>query len=214
MKTQNPIIGRARGSFGGAIFSSWKGQNVVRSKPLTVENPRTDAQIIQRNRLTVMLETFRKVSGVANLGFKELAVGKSAYNAFMSENTVPATLNTTGTNVMLNPVNLIMGKGSITQQTVNVAVISDSDTSIDLTWSNDSDPGQSDSDRLVVMVAKVVGGDYTFFQFITSDLRSDEAASLTIPAAASGDGYFVYPFFIKADGTKVSDQDYNSQTVS
>ena len=48
---QNPIIGRAKQKFSNAIFSTWLGVNVLRSKPLSVANPRTENQIVNRNRI-------------------------------------------------------------------------------------------------------------------------------------------------------------------
>ena len=49
MKTQNPIIGRARGSAGGMTFCKNYDKNVARAKAFEVSNPNTPAQQIQRN---------------------------------------------------------------------------------------------------------------------------------------------------------------------
>ena len=50
MKTQNAIFGRSRKSFGSATAYTMNGQNVVRTKPIAVANPRTPAQQAQRAR--------------------------------------------------------------------------------------------------------------------------------------------------------------------
>ena len=47
-KVQNPIIGRAKGSAGGMTFSKNSDQNVMRAKAFEVNNPKTQAQQIQR----------------------------------------------------------------------------------------------------------------------------------------------------------------------
>jgi hypothetical protein len=47
--TQNPLIGRASGKFGGAVFATLFGQNILRTLPVEVRNPRTPAQTAQRN---------------------------------------------------------------------------------------------------------------------------------------------------------------------
>lgn len=52
MKTQNAIFGRSRKSFGSATAYTLNGQNIVRTKPVTVANPRTDSQQMQRVRFT------------------------------------------------------------------------------------------------------------------------------------------------------------------
>lgn len=48
-KIQNPIIGRAKGSAGNMTFSKNFDKNVMRSKPMEVSNPRTTAQVTQRD---------------------------------------------------------------------------------------------------------------------------------------------------------------------
>lgn len=49
MKTQNPIIGRAKGSAGGMTFCKVYDKNVARAKAFEVSNPNTEAQQTQRN---------------------------------------------------------------------------------------------------------------------------------------------------------------------
>ena len=48
MKTQNPIIGRAKGSAGGMTFCKVYDKNVARAKAFEVSNPKTPAQQTQR----------------------------------------------------------------------------------------------------------------------------------------------------------------------
>ena len=49
MKTQNPVIGRMKGSAGGMTGSKVYDKNVLRAKAMEVNNPRTTAQVTQRN---------------------------------------------------------------------------------------------------------------------------------------------------------------------
>lgn len=59
-KVQNPIIGRSRGSAGGMTFCKNLGKNVMRSKPFEVKNPKTTAQMMQRD---FFAEVSKVVSG-------------------------------------------------------------------------------------------------------------------------------------------------------
>lgn len=43
--TQNPISGRSSGKYANAIFQTQYGRNILRSKPLTVNQPNTKAQL-------------------------------------------------------------------------------------------------------------------------------------------------------------------------
>lgn len=56
-KVQNPIIGRARASAGGMTFTKNYDKNVMRSKPFEVKNPKTAAQVKQR-------DFFKQVQGI------------------------------------------------------------------------------------------------------------------------------------------------------
>lgn len=48
---QNPIIGTAKKSAGGMVFSRSLDQNVIRAKPITYSDRKSDAQIMQRNKM-------------------------------------------------------------------------------------------------------------------------------------------------------------------
>lgn len=83
--TQNTLIGKASGSVGGATFSSWKGKNVLRSKPSSVSNPNSPGQLEQRSKLRKAVAFYRSLAAVVNLGFQQMANGMSNYNAFIRE---------------------------------------------------------------------------------------------------------------------------------
>lgn len=52
MKTQNPLIGRSKGSAGGMTASKVYDKNVLRAKAFEVNNPNTQAQQNERNFFT------------------------------------------------------------------------------------------------------------------------------------------------------------------
>ena len=54
--SQNPITGRMRQKMSNVVFSTVFSQNVVRSKPLTVRNPKTAAQIKHREYFTKVVQ--------------------------------------------------------------------------------------------------------------------------------------------------------------
>lgn len=75
------------GSVGGETYSVVKGQTIVRAKPVSVSNPRTDAQMTQR---TQFLSAVRFYQRATQRFFKFAFEGKksveSDYNAFMRLN--------------------------------------------------------------------------------------------------------------------------------
>ena len=54
--SQNPITGRMRQKMSNVVFSTVYSQNVVRSKPLTVRNPKTTAQTNHRAYFTKVVQ--------------------------------------------------------------------------------------------------------------------------------------------------------------
>ena len=66
--SQNPITGRMRQKMSNVVFSTVYSQNVVRSKPLTVRNPRTTGQVNHRDYFTKVVQLckiLKTVEGVA-----------------------------------------------------------------------------------------------------------------------------------------------------
>lgn len=53
-RTQNPILGRARGSIGNAVLTKQYKHNTARSKPLSVKNPNTPEQQLVRGKMSLI----------------------------------------------------------------------------------------------------------------------------------------------------------------
>ena len=68
MKTQNPFIGRAKGSLANVVATTYNGQNVLKSKPLEVRNPQSPKQLNVRGVLAqaaALGKSFSAISGIA-----------------------------------------------------------------------------------------------------------------------------------------------------
>lgn len=83
---QNPITGRSRGKFSNAIFSKWKGLNTLRSKPISVNQPNTTAQLSRRFMFYKAVSYGRSILPILRSSLKSLAVNISEFNAFISRN--------------------------------------------------------------------------------------------------------------------------------
>ena len=83
---QNPHIGRSSGKFSTGVFATVLGKNVLRSKALSVSNPRTLPQQKVRAKLAT-LSSFAKMFALAvNVGFKDDAVAMYPRNYFVKTN--------------------------------------------------------------------------------------------------------------------------------
>jgi hypothetical protein len=113
---QNPVIGRSKQKFANVVLSTWYGRNVMRSKALTVRNPRSPKQIVQRVNFTIvttMLALFiaelvplvrRKIFTLPF--YNELSKYLLQYLPYSASNTTGAVTPGSGTTVLVNSGNL------------------------------------------------------------------------------------------------------------
>jgi hypothetical protein len=92
---QNPLIGRAKQKLGNTVFSAQFGKNTLRSKPLTVKNPKTPAQVLVRDRMKKLVKLFRQVLNYVNTAYAGSVTGMSPYNRVVSLNMNSFVDNTT-----------------------------------------------------------------------------------------------------------------------
>ncbi len=86
-KIPQGILGGIVGKIGGIIGSSWKGINVIKTKPLSVANPRTAAQVAQRLLFsnTVAYAVIILATVIKPL-WDRFASRQSGFNAFIQAN--------------------------------------------------------------------------------------------------------------------------------
>jgi hypothetical protein len=83
---ENPIIGKASGSVGNIVFSTWKEKNVIRTKPFTCRNPKTPDQVSNRQRCKKLMILLRQVLNNINVAYAGSVPGMSSHNHEMSIN--------------------------------------------------------------------------------------------------------------------------------
>ena len=207
---QNPITGRSRNSYASAIFQTWKGKNVLRAKPLTVANPRTVGQQLQRMKLAMMVFFYRQIAGVIKIGYKGQAVGQSEYNAFASEALRNAFTGSTPENAEWDFSKLLVSKGTISPTTISG--VSANSEEYTVTWpSTATMPGQSVSDKAVVVIGEndSNGQFLDAVGFVTEATRGDGSVTVDATGTVIGvGGQVAWLFFVNDDG-EVSDSDFH-----
>ena len=209
----NPLIGASKQKMGNAVFSTWKGINVLKTKPLSVANPRTDGQLVQRSGFSILVEAYRQMSGVVTRGFKELAIRKSEFNAFMSYNLKNAIDYSTPPTAILEDAALLISKGSIAVTPVLTVVADRSSNTIVATFATTADqPGQSLTDVALIAAWNSVTNEFT--GAVTTAARSTGTASIDLPASwATGQALSVYVGFSNPLTKKCSDSQYTLATI-
>jgi len=205
--SQNPITGRMRQKMSNVVFSTVFSQNVVRSKPLTVRNPRTTGQVNHRDYFTKVVQLCKILKRVEGVAKRSSRTGRnpkmSAYSylikAFMNaEDRSTTPYKPIWPNVDLGPgeigpveftTTLVMGDFSITWGTMNLPI------------------NASNTDVLVMVIVDFATMEY----YIDHSNMARSGGAVTI----SLDTYFthtdtpkgVIAFFISADKSKWSFED-------
>jgi hypothetical protein len=210
---QNTLIGKASGSVGGSTFSSWKGKNILKAKATEVANPQKPKQMARRAVFTTLVAWYRLLSSVIIVGFTELAVGMSTFNAFTSENIKNAYNWSDKENPVFIPASFKISKGSISATAIATAVIDDSDNNAVVTWvKTPLLPGQALIDPAIIAIYNLTLTDWLFP--ITAATRTAETLTVTIPATwVSTNECYVYLGFTNIEGTKAADSAYKNAVI-
>ncbi len=212
-RVSNTLIGPSSGRVGNAVFSTWKGLNILKEKPASVANPDTDNQKMRRSALRQVVSMFRQMPAAIRAGFKKLAVGKSEWNAFASNALRFAfdfTLPPTATFV---PADLLISKGTISSTPITTVTASVGAGTIAVTYPNTiADPGQANSDLAIIAAYNSTLDDWT--GGITADLRSAGAADIPLPGTwVSTNNIVVYLGFSSPLNGESSDSTNTAGTV-
>jgi hypothetical protein len=211
---QNTLIGASRKKVGGTVFSSWKGINVLRSKPLTVANPRTDDQVFTRNNLAAVVAIYRGLAPAVNVGYAEQAVRKSAYNAFTSDTLLNATTAANFPDADIDPALLKVSKGSIAPTDFNIISLEAATGELRLNWPTTvQGSGQSVNDTLVIGVLDEATGVYRGID--KNQIRRGVVESMFLDFDINpGSTYRIYAGFVNARSRKAADSWTNTVIAS
>ena len=204
---QNLLFGRMKQKIGGIVTSTWKGINVIKSKPLTVANPKTDLQLMRRSALIQAVALARTISAAINLGFKEQAVFKSAFNAFVGYTLRNAFDYSGPPDAQMVQSNILVSQGTISPTPIATVISDQSSNNIILTWlSLTLLPGQSNSD-VPVLVAYNQTQSKWMLPIGGTATRNDDTleADFTVGDLVAGNSVLCFLFFYNTASRKSSD---------
>lgn len=212
-RISNTLIGKSSGSVGNATFSTWKGINVLKEKPFSVANPKTDKQLMRRSALTQVVEIFRLIPSAIDAGFKKLAVKKSAYNAFASDALKNAFDYSTPPDATIDLSLLKVSKGTIASTAIDSITADRSANTVSIEYNTTvTGAGQSLTD--VAIVAAFNSDTSEWISANGNDLRSDGVATVTMPASwLSGHNITAYLGFYNPTSAESSDSVNTDTTI-
>lgn len=202
-KIKQGILGGFSGKVAGVVGTSWKGRAVMKSQPLSVANPRTEAQQEQRGKFSKIAELASAVLTTFVQPVENPISGNiSGYNLFVKDNK--AAFNSEG---VIQPASFMCGGGKIINLEGDKSLVDGGGESLLLAWENSA--GLSAIRKTDKVYAVAVGIDNDCI-FVGSGTHTRNSQSLTLEYLSGeddpevNDKYAVIYACVSADGREVS----------
>jgi hypothetical protein len=210
-KIKQGILGGFSGTVGNVTGSSWKGIDVIKSRPLSVANPKTAAQTAQRNAFSQTVEmAVVLLATIIKPLWDRFAYQMSGFNAF-----IKANIDNFNADGIVDYSNFIISQGKMAATPVDEIAENTVATTVDVGWITDAGEGYKLDDDVpyVVLINETSG--WVVKVAVTTKTRDDErVVDIPVPSLTSGDVLHAYLAFRRADGTVVSNTGYKTRTVA
>lgn len=196
------ILGGIQNKVGNVVGTSWKGIAVLKSMPISVANPRTAAQVTQRQRFANIVRFSKAIlAEVIKPLWDRFAQKQSGYNAFVQTNIV--NFNSFG---IETPTDLVISKGRMSSTAIDTAALNSTASTATITWTNDSGQDfKQNTDTAYVVICESDGAKVAGFD---TGIKRDEETLTVSYESRPGTQYFVYLAFKRMDGTIVSNTSF------
>lgn len=203
------ILGGFKKKIGSVVGSSWKGLATMRSLPLSVANPRTAAQVSNRDRFKACAEFASLIlASVIKPLMDRFAGQMSGYNLFTKLNK----------EVFANPASpvwadLLISKGKMIAPTSSLVAFGAENIEVTIV-EEAGDRYALPTDKLYVLLYNSTTNTI-LFQGDTGKTRADGSWGYTFDEEQeSGNHLVIYLAFLHADGSEVSNTAFSQCTVS
>jgi len=210
---QNPITGRSRGKFSNAVFTKWKNLNVLKSKPLSVANPQTPAQVMRRGMFSQLVEFGRTFRSVIETGFTTFKDTETWMNSFIKYNNGVIVIPGAAPSFDVDLLTIITSRGPLTPTDVDSATAADGSADVTVNFSALVDGlDQTLLDKAFILVMNTTLGEFGVSAGTVA--RSAGTAVVTLSGTAStGDVIGVSLFFQSDNDGSVGDSINFSMTI-
>lgn len=194
------ILGGFSGRVGTVVGSSWKNVSYMRALAISVSNPRTLKQQAQRGKFTKSLRFLCAIVPYVRTGYKQLAQGRTAFNAAMSYMLRHAIAGS-GTELAVDYDRALVARGTL--MPVFNAAVTEETGKLSFGWDDNSGMGDAMGTDVAMPLAynKVKG---VAVYLLSGAARKDGKAELPLPDSWEGDALAVYLAFSAENGTRVT----------
>lgn len=208
-KINQGILGGLRGTVGNVIGGSWKGINYIRSTPVSVSNPRTAGQLLQRGKLTTLSQLASSLlSEIIKPLIDRFAVQMSGYNQFTKWN-MPAMVSEGVVDLSL----LVQSRGKMAAVTPSTSGISAASTEIYPLWSAAlTDAYAQGTDKAYMTLIREDGTVIGVSAGVATRADAECVVSISETLKAGDKCRFILSF-LRNDGTVVSDSAVSAEII-
>lgn len=197
-KISQGILDGFKGKVGTVVGFFWKGQPLMRGYKRFVHDRHSDAQMIVRLRFAVLSELSVAFKAAADLGYKSRAKSRAntELNNFVQMNWGAVTADSTA-EVNIDYSALMLSAGTVPGVFFDRASY-ETPQQVEVPFGPNGAAGRaSDEDRVYLFAynPSLASG-----QLSQGDPRAAGKATLSVPAAWSGEGVHLWGFVVGADG--------------
>ena len=205
-KINKGILGGFSGKVGNVIGGSWKGIDYMRSKPNKVKDPKTEAQLAQRQKFAMVGTFLRKIQPLIRLGFKTNTKRMSSINSAMSYNLKNA-ISGDYPNLQLDFPSVLIARGDLIPAQHAEATSSEIQK-VSLSWTDNSGTGSAKADDKMLALVYHPATESAVYSVGNDAERQDESFTFDLPESFGGDTVETYLAFVSADEKEASDSQY------
>lgn len=194
------ILGGFSGKVGNIVGASWRGIDYIRSMPASVHNPRTEAQMTQRNRFSLVAKMLKTFVPIIRLGFAgSVGTGKSAFSVAMSYNVKNAVIGLyPDFEIDFQAVKISSGD----LYGASNASATCSAGSLSFVWDTDLLNNAAATDKVILLAFNASTNESSYD--MDAATRADGSGSLAVPPTWDGELVDTYLALTSADGKLVS----------
>lgn len=202
-KIKQGILGGFSGKVANVVGTSWKGRAVMKSQPLSVANPKTEAQQEQRGKFSKIAELASAVLTQFVQPVENPISGDiSGYNLFCKDNK--GAFDASG---KLVAANFVCGGGKIVNLGSPSCSLSANEDNPEVDWTNQADLSALRLTDKVYILLVSEDASIVFAQE-SAAVRGDEASNMVlvkgVATYAAGTKFMLLTACISADGRDVS----------
>jgi hypothetical protein len=189
------------------VYYTWRKENITRSKPLSVFNPKSFLQKLQRKKFSLLRQFYFATSPILDLGFRFSSVKKSPLNSFIKKNLKNDVYQDNLIGLSLIYSNIFIASGRLFSTPILSIMWSPVFNHFSVSFSNKSTGNQRPSDKSSILIYNESS---LYFEFLLNrQARFKGRVEIKLPSSPNnGDVIHVWVFFKSKNNTMISDSAY------